>query len=325
VRATEEKTGATERHGDGADGTGTSGNGTSGTGTSPAATDRVPTSPTAADHGAGDRLAATDAIAPYVPGAATTGTGLRSVVETGLQARILERSEMARTRRRRRLAWAGAGAVLLLAIVWALFWSPLLALDADRITVTASADTVDVPTVEEIALEAAGTPLPRLGTVALRDRIKDVRGVRDVVITRQWPRGLKIAITARAAVVAVPDGTDGYVLLDADAVQVGRATKVPKDLPVVSVPVGDENARVLEAVLVVVNALPDKIFASVDTVAAQTQDDITLTLRDGATVIWGGSQDSSIKIKVLQTLRADKTAKTAKVFDVSAPTAPITK
>jgi len=267
---------------------------------------------------------ATDAIAPYVP-AATGSASTRSVVETGLQARILERSAMARTRRRRRLLWAGAGVVVLLAIVWALFWSPLLALDADRITVTSSADTADVAAVEKIALSAAGTPLPRLGTVALRDRIKDVRGVRDVVITRQWPRGLKIAVTARAAVVAVPDGPEGYVLLDADAVQVGRAAKVPKDLPVVTVPLGDTDARVLEAVLVVVNGLPASLFDKVDRVTAQTQDDITLTLRDGATVIWGGSEDTLLKSEVLETLRKLPGDAAPHVFDVSAPTMPITK
>jgi len=265
-------------------------------------------------------------IAPYVPGGTgATRTGARSVVETGLQARILERSAMARTRRRRRLLWVAGGVVALVALVWVLFWSPVLALDADRVTITGTADTVDLQRVEQIVDAEVGTPLPRLGTVALRDRIKDVRGVRDVVIRREWPRGLRVAITARAAVVAVPDGSDGYVLLDADAVRVGRASSAPKDLPVVDVPLDDASAQVLESVLVVVNGLPHRLREDVEGIAAKTQDDIVFTLRDGATVRWGGSQDTALKATVLQTLRADPDAGSSKLFDVSAPTAPITK
>ncbi len=81
----------------------------------------------------------------------------------------------------------------------------------------------------------AGTPLPRLDTVALRRQVLDVPGVRAASVTRSWPHGLLVTVVARDPVAAVPD-SGGFALLDADGVQVGRSDTTPKGLPVVDVP-----------------------------------------------------------------------------------------
>ncbi len=55
------------------------------------------------------------------------------------------------------------------------------------------------------------------------------------------------------------------------------------------------------------------------------QDAVRLSLSDGTTVEWGSADQSALKAAVVQTLRASKEAAGVKVYDVSAPTLPITR
>ena len=55
------------------------------------------------------------------------------------------------------------------------------------------------------------------------------------------------------------------------------------------------------------------------------QDTVHLVLADGAQVEWGSADDTALKARVLQTLRAAPASAGAAVYDVSAPTMPITR
>ena len=194
-------------------------------------------------------------------------------------------------------------------------------------------------TVNEVPLEQylravvakdSGVPLPRLGTVALRDRLLQVPDVREARVTRDWPHGITVQLVAREPVAAVPEKhapagatAPGFALLDEEGVQVGRAEAAPPGLPVVDVPADDP--RTLQAVLGVLRQLPGALLSEVAGVAAQTQDTVTMHLRDGVEVDWGSSQETQLKIAVLTALRASPTAKGAHVYDVSAPRLPITR
>ena len=92
-------------------------------------------------------------------------------------------------------------------------------------------------------------------------------------------------------------------------------------LPVVEVPVGE--ARILAAALGVLHALPEALLADIGQVSAGTQDTVSFVLRDGATVEWGSAQDGSLKVAVLQALRAAPETAGAARYDVSAPTMPV--
>ena len=50
-----------------------------------------------------------------------------------------------------------------------------------------------------------------------------------------------------------------------------------------------------------------------------------MKLRDGAKVEWGSAQQAPLKIAVLQALRKAPSSAGAHVYDVSAPTLPVTK
>ncbi|RHA42014.1 peptidase S9 [Cellulomonas rhizosphaerae] len=259
----------------------------------------------------GRRLSATPAAVPAVP-----------VVSTTSLARFAERARARRTIARRQILGIAGGLVAVLALAWLLFLSPVLALDPDQVTVTGAGSVVAVDKVTDVVDARADVPLPRLDTITMRDEILDVPGVREARVMRDWPHGVSVTIVAREPVAAVPD-EGGYALLDMDGVQVGRVDSAPKGLPVVDVPVGEK--RTLAAVLSVLEQLPDDLLGDVRSVAARTQDTVTMTLRDGVRVDWGSAARTPLKISVLSTILGSKEGKDVKVVDVSAPQLPVTR
>lgn len=247
------------------------------------------------------------------------------VVSTSSIARFAERARARRNLARRQLILTAAVVVAVVGLGWLLFASPVLALDPAGVEVDGAGTVVAVDQVEAVVAAHAGTPLPRLDTVSLRDELLDVPGVREARVTRDWPTGLSVTLVAREPVAAVPDSASGagFALLDQDGVQVGRVDAAPEGLPVVDVPLGDK--RTLSAVLGVLQQLPADLLAQVQGVAAHTQDTVTMQLRDGVRVDWGSAHETPLKIAVLKALRASPAAAGATVIDVSAPRLPITK
>ncbi len=253
-----------------------------------------------------------------------------AVVSTRSAERFAERARAARNLARRQVAIVVGGVLALLAVGYLVLFSPVFALDPAKTSITGAGTVVAVDQVAAVVTRHGGTPLPRLDMGALRAQILQVPGVREVTVSRDWPRGLRITLVSREPVAAVPEqqapqGTAkaGFALLDQDGVQVGRTDAVPAGLPVVTVPVDD--ARTLQAVLTVVRQLPADLATQVAAVSAQTQDTITMTLRDHVTVDWGSADETALKVAVLKALRASPAAAGVHTIDVSAPRMPITK
>ncbi|MBD7920119.1 FtsQ-type POTRA domain-containing protein [Cellulomonas sp. Sa3CUA2] len=249
-----------------------------------------------------------------------------AVVSTTSRERFAERARARRNIARRQVLGVAGAVVGVGGLGWLLLLSPVLALDPDQVEVTGAGTVVAVDQVLAVVAERSGTPLPRLGTVGLRDEVLEVPGVREARVVRDWPRGLAVQLVSREPVAAVPEEAPatGIALLDEQGVQVGRADAAPAGLPVVDVPVGDQ--RALSAVLSVLEQLPPDLLAQVESVAARTQDTVTMQLRDGGPRIdWGSADETPLKIAVLAALRAAPEAGGAQVFDVSAPRMPITR
>lgn len=279
---------------------------------------------------------------PHAPTVTTYTAGRRGFSLPVRASVVSERSaerfaERARARRRLAVRQVVIGASALVAVgalAWLLLLSPVLALDPARVAISGAGTVVAVDQVAAVVGGRTGTPLPRLDTVALRDDVLQVPGVREARVMRDWPRGLVVELVSREPVAAVPEPPStaaaapdgpvaGFALLDMEGIQVGRVDVPPEGLPVVRVPVGD--ARTLRAVLAVLEALPPDLLGQVGEVSAETQDTVSMVLRDGAQVVWGSAHETALKIAVLQALRAAPTSAGAAVFDVSAPTLPITR
>lgn len=216
--------------------------------------------------------------------------------------------------------------VALVAVAWVVLVSPALALDSARVRISGEGTVIDKGQVAAMVAKEKGTPLPRLDTVGLRERLRGLNGVRNVSISRLWPRGLEVRLVSREPVAAIPlDGA--YTLVDVDAVAVAHADVAPADVPVIAMPwdSGAEPSRPLHAALVLLAAVPADLRSQVAEVSAHTQDDVEMALRDGERILWGGSQDPALKVKVLMTLRALPENAGVAVYDVSVPTMPVTR
>jgi len=228
----------------------------------------------------------------------------------------------ARARRRRtaRLAFTLTAVAL---AVWLGWFSPVFALDATKVDLVGLGGSVDGAAVRAVLDPDVGTPLPRLDPGAMSAAVEGIAGVRSAAVTRKWPNGVRVAITRRVAIAAVPGDAGSYLLVDAEGVVLGEPTADPGALPVVNVAVGPDHARALGAVVSVLGALPTELGQRVQAAGAQTEDTVELTLGDGTRVVWGSASDTALKSQVVLTM-LNSGSFAAAVVDVSAPNLPVT-
>ena len=213
-------------------------------------------------------------------------------------------------------------AVLGLAAVagWAVLASPLLAVDQVRVVVSdTGTDRVDPGTVRRLAAVPAGRPLARLDLDAIGARVRTLPGVADVSVSRSWPSTVVVRVTARTPVAAIRQGT-AYALVDAEGVAFQQVAAIPARLPLIVLGLHDRDDS-LRAALDVVTALPAGMRVGVLRVTAPTPEQVTLNLRSGRVVVWGGVDRSPRKALVLAALLKVPAA----VYDVSAPDEPTTR
>lgn len=267
-----------------------------------------------------ERRPSVPAVAPVLPdrprGAAT------GAVSTGLAARLAEKAAADRRLLLHRTGVALAVLALLGGLAWVLLLSPLLALRADSIELAGVGGEVDAAQVRAAVEPEIGTPLLRVDTSAVAERVATLPAVEQVQVARSWPHGVTVTVVPREPVAAAPVEGGGWVLLDDDGVQVTTVPEVPADLPEVTVPLSTsaETAPALEAVLSVLGALPPDLLGQVAKAGATSAEHVTLTLADGATVRWGDAGESQLKVEVLSVLRQQP----AGVYDVSVPRSPTT-
>ncbi|WP_256970922.1 FtsQ-type POTRA domain-containing protein, partial [Cellulomonas iranensis] len=117
-------------------------------------------------------------------------------MSTTSQERFAERARARRHLARRQLLLTAGGVLGAGGLAWLLLLSPVLALDPQKVEVTGAGTVVAVDRVLAVVAERAGTPLPRLDTVGLRDAVLDVPGVREARVVREWPDGLAVQLVS---------------------------------------------------------------------------------------------------------------------------------
>ena len=260
--------------------------------------------------------------APIAPRATELAAPVRERPRVSAQfgERLAERRAAVRRLRWRTIALVAAAVLLVAGCAYLLLFSPLLALRSSEIEVHGTNRIVAQDEVLAVATQAEDTPLARLDTSGLVDQLQEIVGVHEAQVQRDWPHGLQITIVPRVPVAAVADD-EQFVVLDGEGVELDRSQEEPEDLPLVDVPLGEEDtAASLTAVLEVLGALPDELLTEVAAASAPSPNQVRLELPDGVEVFWGSSAENELKVQVLQTLRQVQ----ATGYDVSAPRAPIT-
>jgi cell division protein FtsQ len=212
--------------------------------------------------------------------------------------------------------WYGVAALLVLALLaWLVAFSPVLGV---RSVTVVGARTVTAAQVRAAAGIRPGTPLARLDLDAVSHRLHAVAPIRTVTVSRSYPATVTIRITERVAIGYRPvdpaAGGGPVLLVDRDNVAFRTVSSVPKHLPRLLVSPSGAPAA---AAALVAGALPAAIVAKLSTVSAPTEESVTLALRDGRSVLWGGTDRSADKARLLAVLLKQP----GRYFDLSDPSA----
>ena len=230
---------------------------------------------------------------------------------------------------RRRGPWksalfALAAVAIIAAAVWGVLGSSLLVVRTVVVNTGAVRGSQVVPRAEVLraARVAPGTPLARVSTATVARRVEGITQVLSAKVSRDWPDTLVITITARTPALAVPSG-GGFALVDKFGVTVGQVARRPHGLVLlVSAPPAAtlRGSPAVYAAATVLQRLPARIGRLVLSVAAPSADAVTLHLRGGVTVLWGGIDRPSEKAAELEILMRTK----ARSYDVSDPATAVT-
>lgn len=253
------------------------------------------------------------------------GTAVRSadVWRAARARRRALRSEIRRftqrSRRRRLIWWGSIGAVLALvlgSVVAA--YSPLFAVE--RITV-AGAKSLDPAVIQEALQSQVGAPLALVDRSAVKSALTEFPIIESYALEVRPPHELLVRIVERTP-VGVLRSDAGYTLVDAAGVVLATTPDPPQGQPVLSIGGGVDSEAFRSAGLVV-RSLPADLRGQVAEVKANSADDVTLTLQDGKSIVWGSEEDSVEKALVLVALIGN--APEARTFDVSAPSVPVVR
>ncbi len=231
-----------------------------------------------------------------------------------------------RTARSGRQPWRavffGLAAVAIVAgVAWALLDSRFFVVRNIQVTGTHLVSQADVRAAAGIRL---GLPLVRVDGAAAARRVEQIRQVQSARVSTQWPDRMTISVTERTPVLAVP-GAGGYQLIDKYGVAVEPAAAPPAGLPLLLVPAGTvvsalRGSPAVYAAAVIVRELPRSLARSLRAVQASSATDVSLTLRSGVTIVWGGTDRPAAKARELALLMRTH----ARHYDVSAPGTAVT-
>ena len=205
-----------------------------------------------------------------------------------------------RTDPRRRLLTGLAAALLVAALVaWVLLGSSLLAVRTVQVD---GAVGLSQQQVVEVAGVTRGTPLLRVDTTAAAARVAQLPQVASVEVTRGWPSTVVVTLRERVPVAVVTDGGTRR-LVDATGVVFETITgPTPAGVVPLDVTRPGPHDAATTAALGALTALPDDVRSQVTGVTAHTADDVTLTLTDGRSVLWGSAAQTARKATVLGAL-----------------------
>ena len=235
--------------------------------------------------------------------------------------RIAIRRDEGRRRLRRVTLLAAVAAATLIGL--GLTQSPVL--DVDRITVTGAVHTpVDVVRV------ASGIRVHRPMTGVDLDRAR--RGilalpwVQNVSVARRWPASIRVSITERAPVAAVPAGQSGFALVDRTGRVLDTSPAPPPGFPVLANvppagPPGTALAPEATDALTVATLLLPPLVPKVAAVAV-APDGVELQLAAGGKVRLGPATDVLAKLVAADTVLTQVDVTHLCALDVRVASAP---
>jgi cell division protein FtsQ len=198
--------------------------------------------------------------------------------------------------------FALTAAAILGAAVWALLGSTVLVARSVQVTGAPAAQRAQVLRAAGIA---PGTPLIRISTAAVARRVEQITQIQSAQVSRHWPDSVVIAVTERTPALAV--ASDGeFALIDRFGVVIGYVARRPPGMTLLAQAPADlaslRGSPGIQAAVTVLRQLPPSIRGLVRAVAAPSANAVTLDLRRGITVLWGGTDRPGAKAAELTIL-----------------------
>lgn len=235
-----------------------------------------------------------------------------------------------RFRRWRLWAVLGAIAVVVLLLMLAVLYSPLLALK------TITVDGTKLASQDQIQGALAplkGKPLPQIDQAQVQGLLGSMVQVESVSIEARPPATLLVHVVERIPVAVLKNG-EQYVLVDPQGTQLGTvADPATAKLPLIDGGTAAIGQATFASMTAVLAALPEEVRAQMRSASATSPNAVELTLVDGKKVVWGDSSQMALKAKVLQTLLKNPPVAEPKkpapapinTYDVSSPKYPVTR
>lgn len=248
--------------------------------------------------------------------------GLREVWSAARARRRALRAEVRRftaRRRRRRAVWIGVAASLVLLVLGTLgaAYSPLFAVEEIRVI---GAQQLDPAEVAASLASQQGVPLPLVDESAVKAALVGFPLVESYTLEARPPHTLVVRLVERTPIGYLQTRA-GFTLVDAAGVALATAATPGADAPLLTVPTGVDSAA-FTAIGHVMRSLPAEIAAQVTAVAANSPDDVTLTLGGTNTeVVWGSAERSAMKAVVLASAMTARPPDGVSAYDVSSPEA----
>ncbi|TDB84707.1 FtsQ-type POTRA domain-containing protein [Actinomadura sp. KC216] len=201
------------------------------------------------------------------------------------------------------------------AVTWVLLGSRLLVVRHVEVTGTALAPPERVVAAAGIDL---GTPMARLGTGAVGDRVERLREVESAEVERHWPGTVRIVVRERVP-MAVFERGGRFHRIDRHGVVVADGDTRPSGLPTLAVASPGPSDKATLAALTVLSDLPDRMRGKLTEVAATAPDAVTLHMNGGQTVEWGAPERAEEKIRLLDALWRTAAGRSVRTVDVGSP------
>lgn len=255
----------------------------------------------------------------FTPGRATQTFGSRHQPNELAE----RRNELKRAKSRAvwtRVVMAFSTLIVVATIVWVVFFSSVFALRMDKITVDGISEEVSAEDVIAKVGPWSGTPLPRLSTARLEQRVEEVVVVHTATVNRSWPNGLAITLTLRTPEFAQYRDEE-WAVLDSEGVELSTQEDRPTDLAVIEITAAEDmRSRAIGMISSVRAEIDSALAEQIDTYVS---DGHTIEMRtvNGPVIKWGDASQSALKARTVLVLLDQRPSE---VYDVSTPTRPVT-
>ncbi|MFD4462178.1 cell division protein FtsQ/DivIB [Nocardia sp. NPDC058480] len=207
--------------------------------------------------------------------------------------------------------WTVVGVVVVSLLVAVAWFTPALSVRTVRIDGLSAVPEVDVRGRLEIP---DGRSMLRIDTTAIAQRVAAIPKVRSVRVQRKFPSTVLVTVVERTPVVYF-EAPDGAHLIDAESVEFAIEPEPPIGVPKLRTEGSFTGSAAARAAVDVLVTLPPALSVQVGEVVARSISDVSLSLRDGRKVVWGGTDDGERKAAVVLPLLTRE----GTVFDVSSP------